>query len=183
MITFLVKLSMFAGLTLAAGGMPLPGLAYGKVNIRAPGYGANLKNALKRALPFQVFLPELTTEVPRTQDVLDEVLEDRQIFPPVPEDSIERLDEEYVQILEEIEKRHRRWSSSHRDQQWHYVGIVMDEMELDQEQRAALLRAVTINPLFNKLSPTLAISPDVLSAWLEARNKFFAALRDEALSG
>ena len=183
MITFLLKCSMFAGIAVSAGGYPLPGLAYGKVSIKAPGYGVNLKNALKRNLPMHVFLPELPMVTPRTDvtDVLDEVTED-QIFPPIPEDSVERLDEEYVSILNEIERRHRRWSSSHRDLQWHYVGIVMDEMGLDQEQRAALLRAVTINPLFNRLSPTLAIAPDVLNAWLEARNKFFAGLREEALS-
>lgn len=176
MITLLLKLSMFAGVSLAAGGIPLPGLAYGKVSIKAPGYGVNLKQALKRDLPMQVFLPELTTTVPSTKEILDDM--DEQIFPPIPEDSIERLDEEYVQILTEIERRHRRWSSSHRDLQWHYVALVSEG--LGPEQQADLLRAVTINPLFNRLSPTLAISPDTLTLWLEARNLFFARLKEEA---
>ena len=179
MITLLLKLSMFAGVSLAAGGIPLPGLAYGKVSIKAPGYGVNLKNALKRDLPLQVFMPELTTTVPTTKDILDDIPE--QIFPPVPEDSIERLDEEYVQILNEIERRHRRWSSSHRDLQWHYVALVSED--LDTEQRAELLRAVAINPLFNRLSPTLAITPSTLTLWLQARDLFYARLKEEINHG
>lgn len=178
MITLLVKLSMFTGIAVAAGGMPLPGLAYGKVSISAPGYGVNLKNALKRNLPMEVFLPELTTTVPSTKEILDDMEE--QIFPPIPEDSIERLDEEYVQIMDEIERRHRRWSSSHRDLQWHYVALASEG--LDPEVQAELLRVVMINPLFNRLSPTLAISPQTLTLWLEARNMFFDALRKEVFS-
>ena len=176
MITLLVKLSMFAGIAVAAGGVPLPGLAYGKVSIKAPGYGVNLKRALQRDLPLQVFLPDIpTTTVPSTKEILEEIEE--QIFPPIPEESIERLDEEYVRILEEIERRHRLWSSSHRDLQWHYVALVSEDV--DNEQRADLLRAVAINPLFNKLSPTLAISPATLTLWLQARDLFYARLKEE----
>ena len=179
MILFLLKLSMFTGVAVAAGGMPLPGLAYGKVSIKAPGYGANLKEALKRNLPMKVFLPELTTEIPESDvhTTIPDVTE--QILPPIPEDSIDRLDEDYVRILEELERKNRIWSSSHRDLQWHYVARAIEEFELDQEQRVHLLRAVTINPLFNRLSPTLAIEPLILQAWLFARDEFLKALREE----
>ena len=179
MILFLLKLSMFTGVAVAAGGVPLPGLAYGKVSIKAPGYGQNLKNALRRNMPMEMFLPELTTQIP-DRDVVNELPDaEEQILPPVPEDSIDRLDEDYVKILEELENRKRTWSASHRDLQWHFVARAVTEFELDQKQRVALLRAVTINPLYNRLSPTLAIEPLILQAWAFARDEFFAQLRRE----
>ena len=121
-----------------------------------------------------VTLPEVQTKFIATlKDLYDVKLEQTlaEITPYVNEP----LDPEYVEILKEFERSNNLTLLSHRDLQWKSVAQTMQEINV--EDRIELIENVRRHPLYRRLPPTVAISPQALGHWNKARVIFLKAVK------
>lgn len=119
-------------------------------------------------------LPEVQTKFIATlKDLYDKKLQDTlaEIQPYINEP----LDPEYVEILKEFEKSHNLNLLSHRDLQWKSVAQVMQSVGI--EERIDLIENVRRHPLYRRLPPTVAISPQALVNWNSARTIFLETIK------
>ena len=120
-------------------------------------------------------LPEVQTKFIATlKDLYDKKLEDTlaEIQPYINEP----LDPEYIEILREFETNNNLSLLSHRDLQWKSVAQVMQGV--DVEARIDLIENVRRHPLYRRLPPTVAISPQALVNWNSARTIFLETVKN-----
>ena len=155
-ITLLLKLSMFCGITLAAGGVPLPGLAYGKTTAKLnPKFISKLDKIRMRH--HQMF-PEVWTDLTLTDYVPGE-----------------HFDPEYEAILKDFSLK--RQKNNHRQIMWHMTARVM--LELKQiELQVELIQLVRNIPFHRPFPPTTAVGPEVYLAYLKAKRLFMEEIQN-----
>lgn len=205
MITFLVKLSMLSGIAIAAGGMPLQGLAYGKttrsikdsltrVGSAFEKLGKPLGPSIPVDLPMEMLFPQTPTEVKRDFPLVKRPLtvveegvphlpsktgEDiAKILRDIPEVIEEPYDREYLDILEEIDRKHRHYDFAHRDMQWKICAQLLNTLDKN-EDRVDLVTAVRRYPFHRRLPATVAISPKVHELWVAGRAIFLERLANK----
>lgn len=192
----LILLPLFvSSLANAAGGMALPGLAYGQttlalthrigsqVEIHARKIILRDRMLRKRVLPMvsggapidEEF--ELLSQSQRDiRDKLDKQTDPDSIVNDMIDKHINDYDPEYAQILSDIDRKHSLYKLTHRDLQWRIVALVMTELENDD--RVELIKNVRRYPLHRRLPATIAISPTALGHWHQARSQFLDAVKE-----
>ena len=202
-MTFLNML--VCAVALSAGGMPLPGLAYGKTTRTIKDSLTRVGSVFERMgkpvaariptdLPMEMTFPETPTEVHRSfplvrrsHTVVEEGVphlpsktgEDiAKILRDIPDAIEEPYDLEYLGILAEIDRKHSHYKLSHRDLQWKICAELLNTLD-SNEDRVDFVTAVRRYPFHRRLPATVAISPKIHELWVAGRALFLERIREK----
>lgn len=177
----------------AAGGMALPGLAYGQTTfLLQHRIGSQLESKARTIIlrdriirrkihPVSGGAPieegeQLQLLIESQTDIRDKQTTPDGIVNDFIENHIHDYDPEYAQILSDIDRKHSLYKLTHRDLQWQTVAVVMQG--LDNDERVELIKHVRRYPLHRRLPATVAISPRALGHWQKARKMFLDAVKE-----
>lgn len=191
MVFTLICLTIHASAN-AAGGMALPGLAYGQTSfLLTHRIGSQMESKARKIIlrdriirkqihPVSGGAPVENSEqlqllIESQADIRDKQNSPDGIVNDLLENHIHDYDPEYAQILSDIDRRHSLYKLTHRDLQWQTVAVVM--RELDNDDRVELITHVRRYPLHRRLPATVAMTPKALGHWQEARTLFLDSVK------